>query len=219
MSTERQGPERISDSGRTNAARVVVIAGPSGSGKSRLTARLSSRHGWPVFRLDDFYKDLDDPSVPLHPSLGIPDWDHVDSWDRTAALAALHELVETGTTSCPVYDIAASRAVGQHAVHCRAGDLVLAEGIFAAEIIPELAHAGLLHSAWTIRHHRIVNFLRRLSRDLRQRRKRPSVLVRRGLALLRAESALVARQLALGARAEHPSRIESHLRVGAVGAS
>ena len=39
---------------------MVVLAGPSGAGKSRLAERL----GLPVLRLDDFYKDGDDPSLP-----------------------------------------------------------------------------------------------------------------------------------------------------------
>ncbi|MHA7126763.1 AAA family ATPase [Janibacter indicus] len=47
-----------------STGRVVVLAGPSGSGKSRLAARLHRAHGWPVVRLDDFYKDLDAPTCP-----------------------------------------------------------------------------------------------------------------------------------------------------------
>jgi deoxyadenosine/deoxycytidine kinase len=38
---------------RTGRARVVVLAGPSGSGKSRLAERLRDRCGWPIVRLDD----------------------------------------------------------------------------------------------------------------------------------------------------------------------
>ena len=36
---------------------VVIVAGPSGSGKSHLGERL----GWTVLRLDDFYREGDDP--------------------------------------------------------------------------------------------------------------------------------------------------------------
>ena len=66
-------------------ARVVVLAGPSGAGKSRLAARLSGAHGWPIVRLDDFYRDEDDPPMPRSAELGIIDWDHPDSWNRAAA--------------------------------------------------------------------------------------------------------------------------------------
>ena len=41
--------------------RVVLLCGPSGSGKSLLAA-LS---GLPVLRLDDFYKEAGDPTLPL----------------------------------------------------------------------------------------------------------------------------------------------------------
>ena len=58
----------------TSRARVVVLAGPSGTGKSRLAARLCATHGWPVVRLDDFYRDVDDPKVPVLAS-GLTDWD------------------------------------------------------------------------------------------------------------------------------------------------
>jgi len=34
-------------------AQVVVVAGPSGSGKSRLCERLAAEHGLPVVHLDD----------------------------------------------------------------------------------------------------------------------------------------------------------------------
>jgi uridine kinase len=191
--------------------RVVVLAGPSGSGKSRLADRLHDVHGWPVFRLYDFYRDGDDPAVPRHPVLGIVDWDHPDSWDAGRALTALGELLDTGRTRMPVYDISASRAVGHHEVAATPEDLVLAEGIFAAEIVARLATAGMLHSAWCVHHRPSVTFVRRLLRDLRERRKPPGVLVRRGWALMRDEPGIVARQTALGARPARATVVERAL--------
>ncbi len=194
--------------------RVVVLAGPSGAGKSRLAARLHAAHGWPIFRLDDYYRDEDDPAVPRSEDLGIVDWDHPASWDADRAVASLCELVETGRTRTPVYDISTSRAVGHRELTARADDLVLAEGIFAAEVVDRLAVAGVLHSAWCVHHHRVVTFVRRLARDLRERRKPPRVLLRRGLALLRTEPEVVRRQTTLGARAVRASELERELSVG-----
>ena len=82
-------------------ARVVVLAGPSGAGKSRLAERL----GLPVLRLDDFYKDGDDPSLPRisdGPNAGIVDWDHPASWLLDDALAALTALCREGRAQVPV---------------------------------------------------------------------------------------------------------------------
>ena len=191
--------------------RVVVLAGPSGAGKSRLAARLQAAHGWPIFRLDDFYRDEDDPMAPRRADLGIIDWDHPDSWDADRAVASLCELVDTGSTHTPVYDIAASRAEGRRRLTARPDDLVLAEGIFAAEVVDRLDAAGVLHSAWCVHHHPGVTFVRRLARDLRERRKPPVVLLRRGLALMRAEPEIVRRQTALGARAVRARDLEAEL--------
>jgi uridine kinase len=179
--------------------RVVVLAGPSGAGKSRLAARLHSAHGWPIVHLDDFYRDEDDPAMPRSDELGIVDWDHPDSWDGSAAVAALTTLVDAGEVQTPVYDIAQSRAVGSTTVTARPDDLVLAEGIFAAETIAQLRERGLLAGAYCVHHRPIVTFARRLVRDLRERRKPPWTLLRRGLALMRDEPRIVARQEALGA--------------------
>lgn len=191
--------------------RVVVLAGPSGSGKSRLADRLHRAHGWPVVRLDDFYRDHDDPGLPRSEELGMVDWDHPDSWNQDAAIASLARLLENGRESMPLYDIATSRVTGEHTVTARPDDLVVAEGIFAAEAVPALREAGLLHSAWCIRHHRWHTFLLRLARDLAERRKPPLTLLRRGLVLARDEPRVVARHLALGASEASPAQAEQFL--------
>lgn len=195
---------------RTGRARVVVVAGPSGSGKSRRAARLHGRFGWPVVRLDDFYRDGDEPDLPRSP-LGLPDWDDPRSWDGAGALAALRALVEDGWAQVPTYDIAASARVGSHVQRCGRDDLVIAEGLFAAELIEPLRRSGLLHSAYCVGRGRWTTFLRRLSRDLREHRKPPLVLLRRGLALARREPAIVAAIVARGARPMSPTAAEREL--------
>ena len=194
-------------------ARVIVLAGPSGSGKSRLAGRLRDEHGWPIVNLDDFYRDHDHPDLPRHEALGIVDWDHVDSWDGGAALAALEKLVTTGRTEKPVYDISSSRATGVDEVTCRPDDLVLAEGIFAAELIAPLRERGLLRTAYCIRHrHRLLTFATRLVRDLAERRKPPLVLLRRGWELQRAEPRFIRGLVRLGAIPIRASEVEAALR-------
>jgi uridine kinase len=199
--------------GRSEAssARVVIVAGPSGAGKSRLAGRLSAAHGWPVVRLDDFYRDEDDPRVPRNESLGIVDWDHPDSWDRDAAVTALDELVRSGSAVVPVYDIAKSRAVGSATIVCEPQDLAVAEGIFAAEIVDDLRRRGLLRAAYCVHRPRVVTFVWRLLRDLCERRKPPMVLLRRGLAQLHDEPAVVSRAVSLGAVTARPGQVERDL--------
>lgn len=193
-------------------ARVVLLAGPSGAGKSRLAERLRAAYGWPIVRLDDFYKDLDAPGLPKHPALDVADWDHPDSWDGAAACAALEALITTGCSAMPVYDISRSKRVGEGDITARPTDLVLAEGIFAAELIAPLRERGLLHSAWCVRNRPALTFIRRLARDLKERRKPPLILIKRGVALLRAEPDVVARASQKGAQPATAKDVEAALR-------
>ena len=190
--------------------RVVLLTGPSGAGKSRLSARLSVAHGWPVVRLDDFYREASDPLLPRSP-LGIPDWDHADSWDAEAAVDALRQLVDEGRVEVPVYDIGASAVTGRHVVDARPTDIVLAEGLFAGRLVESLRAEGLLADALCVRQNRSLTALRRFVRDLSERRKPPHILVRRGLALWRDEPRVVAQAQAHGARCVHPREAESEL--------
>jgi uridine kinase len=185
--------------------RIVLLAGPSGSGKSSLASHV----GLPAIALDDFYKDADDVSLP-HLDLPGPDgsrlvdWDDPRSWHAHRALTALVELAITGSVELPVYDIPTSRAIGVHRVDVGDAPLVVAEGIFAAELVGACRDAGILADAMCLTLRPTVTFWRRLARDLREGRKPPVTLLRRGLALWRAEPAIVARQVSLGAEPVSP---------------
>ncbi|AKT52946.1 ATP-binding protein [Arsenicicoccus sp. oral taxon 190] len=176
-----------------------MVCGPSGAGKSRLADWLRHELGWPTLRLDDFYLDGDDPRLPLQGELGIPDWDDPRSWDAQAALAALATLCRDGQVDVPGYDIGASRRVPGVRITLPPGRFVVAEGIFAAELVGALRDGGLLAQAWCVCRTPWVTFALRLARDLKERRKPPLTLVRRGLVLRRAQRDIVAHQVALGA--------------------
>ena len=178
---------------------MVVLAGPSGAGKSRLAERL----GLPVLRLDDFYKDGDDPSLPritVGANAGLVDWDDPASWHEQDALAALRELCATGRSDVPVYEISQNGRVGHRTVDLDGSPLFVAEGIFAPEVVATCREEGMLAAAYCITQHPLVTFWRRLTRDLREHRKPPLVLVRRGLALLRDQQRVVAHALRQGCR-------------------
>ena len=178
-------------------AQVVVLAGPSGAGKSRL----AERSGLPVLRLDDLYREGDAeglPRITQGQNAGLVDWDHPGSWDHDAALAVVERLCATGRAEVPVYDLATSARTGTQALDLRGSTLFAAEGIFAAEIVEECRTRGLLAAAYCVTQHPLLTFVRRLGRDLREHRKPPPVLVRRGFALLRDQRRVVARAEAVG---------------------
>jgi uridine kinase len=181
------------------SARVVLLAGPSGTGKSHL-AELT---GLPVVRLDDFYRDGDDEAMPRSP-LGIVDWDHPGSWDADRAVDALETLCTAGSADLPIYDISVDATVGHRPVATGGSPLVVAEGIFADQLVAALRDRNLLAAAICVRHHRLVTFARRFQRDLREHRKPPLTLLRRGLLLLRDDPRVVRRCLDAGCEPLHP---------------
>ena len=176
---------------------IILVAGPSGSGKSHL----SGQTGVPQVRLDDFYFDEDHPRMPvtrLSGGVRMIDWDDVASWDVDGAVAALTQISSTGRATIPSYDISANRAVGTQVFDAAGSTAVICEGIFAIDLVAPCRAAGLELTAIWLDRPRWFNFARRLQRDLRQRRKAPMVLVRRGLALVRQEPALRRTALAAG---------------------
>jgi uridine kinase len=185
---------------------VIVLAGPSGSGKSRLADRL----GLPVLRLDDFFREGDEAGLPQL-EMGVVDWDHPGSWDAGAARAAVERLCHKGRAKVPVYSIPRNGRVGCHTVDLAESRYFVAEGIFAPDIVPELRDRGHLADAICVRHHRLVTFWRRLTRDLREHRKPVLVLVLRGL-LLRTERAVVRRATTAGCVPLTPPQAERRLR-------
>ncbi|HEY5835124.1 uridine kinase family protein [Streptomyces sp.] len=190
-------------------SRVILLAGPSGSGKSSLAAR----SGLPVLVLDDFYKDGDDPTLPRLPGGTGTDWDAPESWHADAAVAAVTALCARGAAETPVYDIAASAATGRARLELDGAPVFVAEGIFAAEIAGRLRDLGLLADALCLRGRPTTTARRRFVRDLREGRKSVPFLIRRGWHLMRAERGIVARQVALGC---HPcGRDEALARIAA----
>lgn len=190
---------------------MVVLAGPSGAGKSRLAERL----GLPLLRLDDFYRSGEDPLLPriaAGPDAGLVDWDHPGSWLRDEALVALTSLCREGSVDVPVYSIAGNGRTGTQHLDLAGSPLVVVEGIFAPEVVPALRDDGLLAAAYCLRQHPVVTFWRRLARDLREHRKPPPVLLRRGLALLRDQRRVVEHATALGCTPATPDEAYAALR-------
>lgn len=130
-----------------SVARVVLLAGPSGSGKSRL----ADRSRLTVLKLDDFYRRGPDLRHRRERPVRHP-----------------------------------NGAAGQAGVF-------VAEGIFVSELVRRCSQGHLLDRAVCVRRSRWISFGLRLFRDLREHRKPPLFLLRRGLLLARREPAIVRR--------------------------
>ncbi len=188
--------------------RAVLLAGPSGSGKSTLAAHL----GWPVLRLDDFYRDGDDPLLPRDEH-GRADWDAIGSWNADAALRAVVELSDTGKTEAPVYSISEDRAVGTQTIELGDAPAFIAEGLFADLLVEGARKAGVLKDAIVLAPSAPVTFARRFARDVAEARKPVPTLLRRGLRLMREQPQVVRRCVNAGMRRTTPHKARAELSV------
>ena len=155
-----------------------------------------------MLRLDDFYKDGDDPTLPRiteGANAGIVDWDDPRRGCSTTRWPRSSELCRDGRADVPVYDIAHDGRTGSRRLDARrARRRSSPRASSPQEIVAACREAGLLAAAFCVRQHPMVTFWRRLTRDLREHRKPPLVLVRRGLALMRDQPRVVAHAVALG---------------------
>lgn len=193
-----------------HAPELIVLGGASGSGKSYLARRF----GRPHIELDSFYREIDDdpPERPLpRTDYGEIDWDHDDTFDIAYAADALARLLVHREVTIPRYSIPTSSRVGSTQVRVTTGPIV-AEGIFAAQVVRELRRQGVNVEAWYITEPRVVTAVRRFARDVAERRKPIPHLLQRGVRLMLAESALRESALQAGFASIRKSKAKRLLR-------
>ncbi|WP_293697286.1 uridine kinase [uncultured Agrococcus sp.] len=189
--------------------RLIIVGGASGSGKSYIARSF----GAPAVELDAFYREIDedlDDRLPRTP-YGEIDWDDVGTFRTQHAVDALLRLVEHRAVTVPVYDLSISRRSGSRQLRVTHGP-VIAEGVFASAVVEELRRRSVAYDAWYVIESPTLTMLRRFARDVREARKPLPFLVRRGLALRRAESRLREEAQQAGFVLTKKSRIKRILR-------
>jgi len=180
----------IADEIVRRGSRVVMIFGPSSSGKTTFANRLAVHlrvlgqrpH---LLSLDDFYRNRAD--IPLEAD-GKPDLEHVDALDIPFLTQCLEGLLAGRAVDLPRYDFkTGSRAPVGHRLQLGPGEPLLVEGIhgmndrITAEIPEQLTFGIYVSALGCINlddHNRIrttdVRLLRRIVRDIRFRSTSPA---------------------------------------------
>lgn len=124
--------QSIADQFTASGARVILIAGPSSSGKTtfahRLLIALKVLGLRPVkLSLDDYYVDRD--RIPLEED-GRPDLERIETLDLELLNAQLLKLLEGETIDAPVFDFSTGRRSDRtHRVYVEPGQPIIIEGI------------------------------------------------------------------------------------------
>jgi len=179
----------IADDIMARQARIVMIFGPSASGKTTFANRLAVHlrvlgQSPQLISLDDFYRDRAD--IPLERD-GLPDLESVDALDIPHLCNCLEWLLAGQKVEMPLFDFkTAARAKESYPLQLTGGQPLLVEGIHGmndriTSQLPEQLTYGVYVSALPCinldNHNRIrttdVRLLRRIVRDIRVRATSP----------------------------------------------
>lgn len=179
----------IADEITARSARIVMIFGPSSSGKTTFANRLAVHlrvlgQRPKLVSLDDFYRNRDE--LPLEAD-GQPDLEHVNALDVPYFSECLERLMGGQTVEMPRFDFKqGKRSPETYPLRLAVGEPLLVEGIHGmndriTSEIPEQLMYGVYVSALPCinldNHNRIrttdVRLLRRIVRDMRFRNTSP----------------------------------------------
>lgn len=174
--------------------RVILIAGPSSSGKTTSSKRLSIQllaHGLQPFplELDNYFVDRDD--TPLD-SEGHFDFEHIDALNRARLNSDIRRLIAGERVQLPHFDFVNGTSVPGDEVQLRSDQIIILEGIHGLnpallEEIPSANTFRIYISALTQlnldRQNRVsttdTRLLRRIVRDARTRGYTPQETISR----------------------------------------
>ena len=169
---------------RRDQIRVVLIAGPSSSGKTTFSKRLAVQllaSGIAPFPLamDDYFLDRD--KTPLNEE-GQPDFEALSALNRQQLDRDLRHLIAGECVRLPKYNFLTGLSEEGEEIHLRSGEIVIMEGIHGLNPelfsrLPSLQTFRIYVSALTQlnldRHNRIsttdTRLIRRIVRDARER--------------------------------------------------
>jgi uridine kinase len=172
----------VSDPNKT--VRIILIAGPSSSGKTTLSKRLTIQllaQGISPFPLemDNYFVDRD--QTPKDEE-GQPDFEALLAVDTHRLAQDLRRLVTGETVRIPHYDFKAGRQMPGDVIQLQPGQMVILEGIHGLnpDLLPDFpleqtfrVYASALTQLNLDRHNRIsttdTRLVRRIVRDARER--------------------------------------------------
>jgi uridine kinase len=169
---------------RSDQVRVVLIAGPSSSGKTTFSKRLSVQllaYGvvpYPI-EMDNYF--IDREKTPLDEN-GNPDYESLEALDRQRLSRDLRGLIAGKRVQLPKFNFHTGKRIPGESVQLKSHEIIILEGIHGLhpDLLPELPeelafriYVSALTQLNLDRHNRIsttdTRLIRRITRDVRNR--------------------------------------------------
>ena len=169
---------------RSDQVRVVLIAGPSSSGKTTFSKRLSVQllaYGivpYPI-EMDNYF--IDREKTPLDEN-GNPDYESLEALDRQRLSRDLRSLIAGKHVQLPKFNFHTGKRIPGESVQLKSHEIIILEGIHGLhpDLLPELPeelafriYVSALTQLNLDRHNRIsttdTRLIRRITRDVRNR--------------------------------------------------
>lgn len=187
---------------RRGEVRVVLVAGPSSSGKTTFSKRLSIQllaHGispMPL-ELDKFFVDRDKTPVDED---GEFDYEHIAAVNRERLNHDIRQLIAGEQVQLPSYNFLSGLSEVGESVRLEPDQIIIVEGIHGLnpDLLPEIpgeqtyrVYLSALTQLNLDRHNRVsttdTRLIRRIVRDARERGYRPQETIRRWESVRRGE--------------------------------
>jgi len=169
---------------RNGQARVILVAGPSASGKTTFSKRLAIQllaQGYSPFslELDNYFVDRELTPVD---EKGELDYESIGALNRARLADDLLQLIAGKNVRLPRYNFITGKSEEGEEIHLKAGQLIILEGIhgLTPDLIPEVPeehtfriYVSALTQLNLDRHNRVsttdTRLIRRIVRDARER--------------------------------------------------
>lgn len=155
---------------------LLLIAGPTGSGKSMLSKKLSEEMSVPRLCLDNYFKDEKQMELVI-PELNIRQWDSPECYQWNLLIKNLQDIFNGKVAKIPVFSHKHSKQIGWSNLTLYKTPLIL-EGLYSMspEILDVVRSMRLKTFSIFLDIPEEVRWQRKYDRDVLQRNENPSTL-------------------------------------------
>ncbi|MFH1284602.1 MAG: AAA family ATPase [Candidatus Peregrinibacteria bacterium] len=155
---------------------LLLISGPTGSGKSTISKMISEELGVSLLSLDNYFKNEDEMELVL-PELNIRQWDSPDCYNWNVLIETLQDIFRKKIARIPIFSHELSRQNGWAHLRLQKTPLIV-EGLYAMhpEILDTVQSMRLKLFSVFLNIPEEIRWQRKYNRDVLERDEDPSTL-------------------------------------------